>query len=168
MDSWWSPHTCHGINLDSIRSPSGFMGECNLQPDCQYCDLIHKVWQIYLAVCLFIFLCKQGALLDTCACNINYIILLWATQISVEDILCYSALNPSYQALNLGGMSTRQQQLSRLLSTMELTCFLLMLLASIGYAKFSATEIDDWHADDWQLEELSRSTSTSIHHVRCS
>src|SRR5882762_7821316 len=45
MDSWWSPHTCHGVNLDfirspsgvsgvyqeSIRSPSGFVGECNLQ-----------------------------------------------------------------------------------------------------------------------------------------
>ena len=45
MDPWWSPHTCHGVNLDFIRnpsgvyqesihfirSPSGCMGECNLQ-----------------------------------------------------------------------------------------------------------------------------------------
>ena len=54
-----------------------------------------------------------------------------ATQISVEVILCYGALNPSYQALYLGGMSTRQQQLLRLSSTMELTCFLLMYLYTL-------------------------------------
>jgi hypothetical protein len=27
MDSWWSPHTCHGVNLDFIRSPSGVYQE---------------------------------------------------------------------------------------------------------------------------------------------
>jgi len=42
MDSWWSPHTCHGVHLESTWSPSGVhqeftwspsgcVGECNLQ-----------------------------------------------------------------------------------------------------------------------------------------
>ena len=26
MDSWWSPHTCHQVNLDFIRGPSGVSG----------------------------------------------------------------------------------------------------------------------------------------------
>src|SRR5882672_2703684 len=27
MDSWWSPHTCHGVNLDFIRTLSGLLME---------------------------------------------------------------------------------------------------------------------------------------------
>src|ERR1700689_3930877 len=32
MDSQWSPHTCHGVNRDSIRSPSGVYQEFTRSP----------------------------------------------------------------------------------------------------------------------------------------
>jgi len=71
-------------------------------------------------------LCLQHKLHHPTVSYTKSTMLQQATQIVVEDILYYGALNPSYQALYLGGMSTRQQQLLRLSSTMELTCFLLM------------------------------------------
>ena len=98
------------------------------------CNLMCELWHIYLAIDPFIFQRKWGALLDAVLatsttslyCELHYYkstMLHQATWTPVDTILYYGAMNPSYQVLYWGRMSTRQQLLSRLLSTMELTCF---------------------------------------------
>jgi len=110
-----------------------------------------ELWHIYLAIHPFVFQRKWGALLDAVHatsspshyCEQHYYkstMLHQATWTPVDTKLYYGALHPSYQVLYLGGMSTRQQQLSRLSSTMELTCFLLMTMAIVAKELSSA----DW------------------------